>query len=577
METDDDLIKALKDADSYVRQEAAFALEYTKTPQAIAALIEVMETDTDEDVRTSATNTLGQIGDRTALPALVKALQEGSDGVRAEATSSLRKLGGRRIIRPLIEALNDPVLRVKQGAAHSLASNLSYNNDYRVFKPFLQIIEHEEDSFFKKSAIEGLGHLGDSKALEPLLKLATDKTQTEEVQAEAILALSKLKASQSQRAELGTLALQLLTQATQAGQELIIENCAEALGELGAVQAVDFLSKLLKNFTASPAPDDTSLIEVFGEELATDPDTAHLLRGMLAPSNYLIPADVIEALGKLGDDKAAAPLLEVVLNHNVHVHNRQRAAEALTKLGYSTTIVQQIPNLKAFVRKERENEKTEGVRIWLLGLLTRYEDEGAVDELLEMAVNPANKEIGEIAEALTFDGYTEQTRQKIISKIREILKDRASDSYYYLDKYYLFELLRRLGDPKLGDLLIAILEDNQTSLNDKATAIDALGRLGDKRALPFIEANMEIEHLAYDVRDALVAIGQPSFPILLKALKHSNSDLRWHAAIGLGKLGDKNAAPALEEALGDEDGDVKFRAFEALVNLGLRDWAEESY
>lgn len=74
---------------------------------------------------------------------------------------------------------------------------------------------------------------------------------------------------------------------------------------------------------------------------------------------------------------------------------------------------------------------------------------------------------------------------------------------------------------------------------------------------------MERQH----ARLALVELGKPAVPYLIKALKDKHQQLRWEAAKALGSLNDPDAAPALVEALMDESSEIRWLAAEALIAL----------
>ena len=69
-------------------------------------------------------------------------------------------------------------------------------------------------------------------------------------------------------------------------------------------------------------------------------------------------------------------------------------------------------------------------------------------------------------------------------------------------------------------------------------------------------------------RQSLVAIGKPAVGALLKALEHSNFQVRWEAAKAIGEIGDPTAAPALVKALEDEDSGIRWLAGDGLIGMG---------
>jgi HEAT repeat protein len=151
------LIEALKDEDLHVRTVAATSLGVLKplpreaipnliallgsgdrdsvaaartlslfgpeARSAIPALVEAMQAK-DSEVRWNAIRTLGKIGPeaRTAVPALIKALKDEDALVREHAAESLGEIGpdAREAVGPLIETLKDRVARVRRDTARSL-------------------------------------------------------------------------------------------------------------------------------------------------------------------------------------------------------------------------------------------------------------------------------------------------------------------------------------------------------------------------------------------------------------------------------------------------------------------------
>ena len=75
------------------------------------------------------------------------------------------------------------------------------------------------------------------------------------------------------------------------------------------------------------------------------------------------------------------------------------------------------------------------------------------------------------------------------------------------------------------------------------------------------------EILRIHSRESLVKIGKPAVPQLVEALMRGNHWLRWEAAKTLGEIGDPTAAPALVEALKDEQFDVQWLAAAGLIKM----------
>ena len=70
-------------------------------------------------------------------------------------------------------------------------------------------------------------------------------------------------------------------------------------------------------------------------------------------------------------------------------------------------------------------------------------------------------------------------------------------------------------------------------------------------------------------RLALVDIGKPAVPYLIKALKHRKPEVRWEAAKTLCAISDPSSGPALVDALEDKRFEIRWLAAEGLIALKL--------
>ncbi|MFH1263292.1 MAG: HEAT repeat domain-containing protein [Pseudomonadota bacterium] len=83
--------------------------------------IKTVQTHPMDLVRKNAARALGAMGDRTATPALIQALNDKFFGVRAEAANSLGLLTDERAVDPLTEtATNDSDTQVRRNAREAL-------------------------------------------------------------------------------------------------------------------------------------------------------------------------------------------------------------------------------------------------------------------------------------------------------------------------------------------------------------------------------------------------------------------------------------------------------------------------
>jgi HEAT repeat protein len=102
-------------------------------------------------------------------------------------------------------------------------------------------------------------------------------------------------------------------------------------------------------------------------------------------------------------------------------------------------------------------------------------------------------------------------------------------------------------------------------------AAGALGDIRDPGAVePLVTAlkNDEISGVRWKAAEALSKIGAPAVDALIGALRHDDDDVRWKAAIALGEIGDPRSIDPLLILLCDEDRFVKSHAAYALSMIG---------
>jgi HEAT repeat protein len=103
-------------------------------------------------------------------------------------------------------------------------------------------------------------------------------------------------------------------------------------------------------------------------------------------------------------------------------------------------------------------------------------------------------------------------------------------------------------------------------------AIKALALLNDELCGPPLVAALAMGNdiIHREANRALLSMGELAKDAWIAALDHPDSHIRWHAARGLGVIGDDRSAATLAEGLFDEDYVVRWATAEALVRLGAR-------
>ena len=161
------LLCNLHDADPFIQRRAAVTLGKRRETSAVADLVKLLKDDaTAWEFAGDAASALGEIGDLTAVPALIAALDK--PFVRGRAIEALAQLHDERAIDPLIEVFArrpDP----------SVATVLGNWGDRRAVDPLINAMDNP-DSHVRFYTARALGKLGDSRALPALERAVTTDT-----------------------------------------------------------------------------------------------------------------------------------------------------------------------------------------------------------------------------------------------------------------------------------------------------------------------------------------------------------------------------------------------------------------
>jgi hypothetical protein len=216
------------------------------------------------------------------------------------------------------------------------------------------------------------------------------------------------------------------------------------------------------------------------------------------------------------------------------------------------------------------------------GWLEPFDEEDIVED--DDACDRAVDALGEISgvpapgRAHHFATGTEQQRWCAVDLLIEALGDGSSSG-----SWSAASVLGDIGDTDAVEPLIGVLSNYRGSEAVREEAAEALGKIGDTQAVePLFGA---LIHKSYDMRRAaavaLVEFGEQTVEPLIKMLDDDyfppNSRARSNpgrtaiitdVAWVLGEIGDARAVEPLIKALGEEDGDVREAAAEALKKLG---------
>lgn len=229
-------------------------------------------------VRVRAAASLGRMGDKAAVPALVEALKDGEADVRREAAKALGLIKDARAAAPLVDALRDRDMNVRLYAAYALGEI----RDPKAAKPLLQALRDAEWCV-RNQAAWALREIHDPAIAEPLV--------------------AALKTEKPDEAHILWL-----------------------LRHVGATDTTKHVAALLKNPAVVVRMRAVRALGELHDKEAVDP-----LIAALADSDADVRLHAIRALAKFGDDRAEQPMRELVAGEQ-NASVREAAEEALRKL-----------------------------------------------------------------------------------------------------------------------------------------------------------------------------------------------------------------------------------------------------
>ncbi|MGD2136604.1 MAG: HEAT repeat domain-containing protein [Gemmatimonadales bacterium] len=260
-----------------------------------------------------------------------------------------------------------------------------------------------------------------------------------------------------------------------------------------------------------------------------------------------------EALGRLGDQRAVEPLMNVVLN-DADASVREHACTALGLLGDSRAV--------DVLSRAAQSDPSARVREHAASALSQLGDVEAVPSLIDAVVNDRDAAVREHA-ATALGGLGDPSA--VPALIDAVLHDRSAEV-----REHAATALGQLGDRRARDPLVRVgRTDPDPEVREHAVV--ALGQVGDLSAFDFLLETMhgiDVEEVRAHAAYALGLLGdERALEPLLAALRDSSARMRANAAQGLGELGDARALDALRRAQNDRDEMVRHWAGEAIAMI----------
>jgi len=241
--TVDALIAILKNEDESdeFRGNVAETLGKIGSDKAIIALIAALG-DWYYVMRGKASLTLREAGEPT-VPLLISALSNENPTIRAVVAATLGSMGTKKAIEPLIVRLRDKneVEIVRQSVKEAL---IHIGDSHKLVEPLIVVLEEGRlDILFdeaREKAIESLVKIGDSRAVEPLIKVALEPV-VDSVTCRAVIALGDMRDSQAVDPLIELLEDKSSENLRKRGL------AAEALGKIGDSRALELLTRVLQD------------------------------------------------------------------------------------------------------------------------------------------------------------------------------------------------------------------------------------------------------------------------------------------------------------------------------------------
>jgi HEAT repeat protein len=141
----------------------ASALGHLKDPRALSALTEAAFDPVNRDLRLCAIQSLGMIGDRRAILALIDALQAGNTPIAA--ANAIARMGDDRGVEAIIEAAGNPDLRLWMVLALGELGSLSAI-------PWLSSLVNDSQPAVRRAAREAQWKIARLAVTDPVMSLA---------------------------------------------------------------------------------------------------------------------------------------------------------------------------------------------------------------------------------------------------------------------------------------------------------------------------------------------------------------------------------------------------------------------
>ncbi|MCX7966634.1 MAG: HEAT repeat domain-containing protein [Syntrophorhabdaceae bacterium] len=608
VETVGSLLKALKEEHKNINiLNSAIQILTMSELDVTDSLIQFLSSD-DDELRQYAALTLGETGDKKAIPHLIHALNDPDMNVKYHVIEALGKLKANEAVEPLIEIveskdfflafpaidalvnignesvtarltallgdemLSGPVIDAigalgnEDSIPHLVAAlDKADASAPSILKAIMAIHDRYKERYGEGDVIEEkvkktISHTGVQKIIK-ILDNATDELlhiiaiflgwlEGDEIDS----ALTRILGKTSARKEIidsvvkhGQHVIDLLIEQVYSEDKEIKKSAIIALGRIGDKRAVPALISVLE--------DEPEIAILSAGALAKigDRSAFEALIGHLGERDVRVRQAVISALNSIGHPDMAKRMVELLKDDDPIV--RESAVKIAGYFGYSECID---------LLFERTKDESETVRYAAIQCLPFLEDERALSMIVDALKNDTAKVRAAAAYALA---------QLDDKEAFVYLKDALYDPDPWV-RYYAAKAIGEKGNPEAIELLSDVV-DNDKAEQVRISAIEAIGKIGGANAVSVLARFIESDNFDV-VRTVVIALGKIHHPDALNLListTHSNNRLiRKETVRALGLRGGIETINILKWIANTEEiDDVAEEAIESLASIGSRD------
>ncbi|MFP4672357.1 MAG: HEAT repeat domain-containing protein [Desulfohalobiaceae bacterium] len=505
----DAILKKLSSQDNYQLREFAFAAGEKRCMQAVPRLAELLCSE-NSGVQEAAELTLRKLGGTETVQALIPLLESEQAGIRNAAMDVLRDIGHQDL-----DSLVDLLQSQDQDLRIFAADILGYSASVMAVRPLCETLLKDSDPNVRYQAAVSLGILGQQEACKCLSKALKDQ---EWVQFAVVEGLKNIRDESC---------LQDLIDALGQSTDLVDSMIVEALGDMGHIKAVPLL---LSRIDQGPLPLRNKIVQALVQ---------------------LLGSRTLSLLDQAEQEKFLQYLLAAAQDEDEEVQDA--AVLGLTHIGGERSS-RVIFELCLYLDPEQEPDRLD----WIVGCLQEIGYSHVLDSSLrsrdELVAGRAAKVLRGIKDPQAIQSLMLAFWDKDRDLQRDISKGLSRNAGEEAKPFFR-EVLRQHKDGKVLKNAIYFLGPR---MQDEDSAAELLQFL---------------EHRFHDVKEAaLEACASLKSPLVSSRFKEflqsAEPMQRVMGLYGLSQSQDPAFLQDVQQALGDQDPEVRKMALEAVAVLG---------